>query len=139
VVDFKQHQGTVRAISWAPPGRNRIVTGGGTTDQHIKIWDPDDGTTFMDAHTGCQLCNLHWNTELGEIVSTEGFRECTMTFWNETDLKVIANISGHRDRVLYCSVAPNERNAVTLTPKDGLQFWNLSTTFDRSVHSGDVR
>jgi WD40 repeat protein len=138
IVDFKGHEAIVRAICFSPPGKDRIVTGGGSTDQHIKMWDPEDGTTVLDVHTGNQICNLFWSHELGEIISTEGFNDRTITIWNESELKTVASISGHRDRVLYCAVAPGEENAVTLTPKDGLQFWNLGIP-ERKDHWGDLR
>jgi cell division cycle 20-like protein 1 (cofactor of APC complex) len=125
------HTAAVRAIAWSPRDRNRIATGGGTSDRHIRLWDIARGTSVVDANCGSQVCNLLWCADHSELVSTEGFQDCTVTIWNEAEMKVAARIRGHRDRVLFCAMAPREYRIATLTQQDGLKIWNLAATAEK--------
>ena len=125
VCSFRGHCSEVRGISFSPTAKNRIATAGGTRDKHVKIWDCEDGHEIAAANVGSQICNLFWNGEKNEIITTEGFHDRTITFWDASELKVVGSIAGHQDRVLYCAMSPTMMNAVTLTAKDGLQFWNF--------------
>lgn len=135
VCSFTGHCSQVRAISFSPTAKNRIATGGGSQDKHVKIWDCETGQEIAAANAGSQVCNLFWNGEKNEIITTEGFDDRTITFWDASELKVVGSIAGHQDRVLYCAMAPNMVNAATLTAKDGLQFWS----FYPDPGSNDVR
>jgi WD40 repeat protein len=139
VTVFEEHKAAVRAISWSAKNQDRIVTGGGTQDRHIKVWDWQSGKVILDASSGSQICNLFWNDEFKEIISTEGFHDCTITIWRENDLKASGSISGHQDRVIYAAASSDQRNLVTLTPKDGLQFWSLFKNQDLATKAAQLR
>lgn len=125
ICSFRGHCSEVRAVGFSPTAKNRIATGGGTQDKHVKIWDCENGQELAAANVGSQICNLFWNGEKNEIITTEGFHDRTITLWDASELKIVGSISGHKDRVLYCAMSPNMVSAVTLTEKDGLQFWNF--------------
>jgi WD40 repeat protein len=125
------HTAAIRAIAWCPRDKNRIATGGGTSDRHIKLWDVTTKNVLIDANCGSQVCNLFWCSDHGELVSTEGFQDCTVTIWNEAEMKVAARIRGHRDRVLFCAMAPREYSIATLTQQDGMKIWNLAVTAEK--------
>jgi WD40 repeat protein len=139
LVVFEQHKAAVRAISWSEKNCNRIATGGGTQDRHIKVWDSETGQVVLDASAGSQICNLFWNHEFKEIISTQGFHDCTIGFWREKDLKAVGSISGHQDRVIYAAPSSDQRNLATLTPKDGLQFWCLFKDHNATTSMSQLR
>jgi WD40 repeat protein len=120
------HTATIRAIAWCPRDRRRIATGGGMQDRHIKVWDIEKGETFFDVNVGSQVCNLAWCSDHNELVSTEGFVDCTISVWNESEMKITAKIMGHHDRVLFSAMAPHDYCIATLTKHDGLKIWSLT-------------
>jgi WD40 repeat protein len=133
------HSAAVRGISWCPRAHNRIATGGGTQDRRIRIWDTDTGDVIVETNTGSQICNVFWMREYNEILTTEGFQNCTMTFWSETDLKAVGAIREHQDRVLYCAMSPIHNSAVTLTRKDGLRIWGLGKGEEAAPPKAPIR
>ena len=46
------HKGAVKALAWNPHKLNMLVTGGGSKDQSIKLWDTNKGTLLNTVDTG---------------------------------------------------------------------------------------
>lgn len=132
---FTGHESEVRALAFSPTAPNRIVTGGGSNDKYLKVWDCETCEVIFAVNTGCQICNAFWNGEKNEIVTTEGFYDNTVTFWDASELKIVGSISSHTDRVLYCALSDTMAEGVTLNTRDGLQFWK----FYDQVDSGPLR
>jgi WD40 repeat protein len=92
------HSTTVMAIAWSPKDRSRIATGGRSNDRYVKVWDLERTEMLVDVNGGSQVCNLFWSPNHSEIVSTEEFAECTVTIWNESDIKIAGRIRNHHDQ-----------------------------------------
>lgn len=122
---FSQHEAAVKAVSWSPSQRGVIVTGGGTSDRTIKMWNSDTGEVMNTVQTGSQVCNLFWNDSYNEIVSTHGFSQNHIALWRGTDLGPLASFHTHRERVLYMTAAPSGGNIATAAPGDNIQVWKL--------------
>jgi WD40 repeat protein len=133
------HAAAVRGISWCPRAANKIATGGGSHCRRLKLWDTDAKNVIAEINTGSQVCNVFWLRDYSEILTTEGFHNCTMTFWSEADLKITATIREHTDRVLYCAPSPIQKLAATLTPKDGLRIWSLAKADEMDPPKAPIR
>ncbi|KAI9224990.1 WD40-repeat-containing domain protein [Blastocladiella britannica] len=97
-----EHKAAVKAMAWSPHHSGVLVTGGGTADQTIRVWNlrasqplqqqnPSSGSSQQQpialrsvhtVHTGSQVCNLLWSrTSKTEIVSTHGYSEHAISLW----------------------------------------------------------
>jgi WD40 repeat protein len=54
---YTEHTAAVRAIAWSPTADHILITGGGTADKTIKMWDSSTGATLKSVDTGSQVCN----------------------------------------------------------------------------------
>jgi WD40 repeat protein len=79
---YEGHCAAVRALCWSPTVPDVIASGGGTTDKTIRIWNVATGEDLASVNTGSQVCNLFWNEEYNEVLSTHGFSlSRSMTHW----------------------------------------------------------
>ena len=122
---FEEHEAAVKALSWSPLNKNIIATGGGTSDKTIKIWDITKGETQHSVQTGSQVCNLYWNENYNEIVSTHGFSQNHIALWKGNDLSSVASFHTHKERILYMAASPNGQSIATAACNDTLQIWKL--------------
>lgn len=125
LIDFQEHQAAIRALAFSPSSQNIIVTGGGTSDKTIKMWDINSGETIYSIDTGSQVCNLFWNEEYNEIFSTHGFSQNQLAVWRGFDLSSIAQFYEHKHRVLFMAPSPDGTKVATADPNDGIQIWTM--------------
>lgn len=125
LVKYEQHEAAIRAMCWSPTQKELIVTGGGTADKNIKLWNSQTGETIRSIDTGSQVCNLYWNEEYNEIVSTHGYSQNHIALWKATDLSPVASFHTHKERVLYMCVSPDGSTVATAAPNDTMQIWKL--------------
>jgi WD40 repeat protein len=133
LVAYTEHSAAVRAIAWSPVGDHILVTGGGTADKTIKMWDSSTGVTLKSIDTGSQVCNLHWNPEYNEILSTHGFSQNHLGIWKGSDLSNIGSIHHHTQRVLFQCTSPDGSMIATAAPQDAMQIWKLFPPQSQSV------
>jgi cell division cycle 20-like protein 1 (cofactor of APC complex) len=108
-------------------------------DRHLKVWDIDKHEVVTDVNVGSQVCNIAWCAEHNELITTEGFVDCTITVWNESDMKIAGRVKGHHDRVLYSVMSPRDHRIATLTQQDGLNIWNLASGRSADKPAAPVR
>ncbi|KAK8883148.1 hypothetical protein M9Y10_045796 [Tritrichomonas musculus] len=125
LVHYEEHQAAIRALAFSPTSDSIIVTGGGTSDKTIKMWDINTGDTIYSIDTGSQVCNLFWNEEYNEIFSTHGFSQNHLALWRGFDLSAIAQFYEHKQRVLFMTPSPDGTKVATAAPNDGIQIWAM--------------
>lgn len=55
------HRAAVKALSWAPESSSRLLTGGGTADKTIRMWDISTSPRVTHSRAfDSQICNLRW-------------------------------------------------------------------------------
>jgi len=121
---FNEHTAAVKAIAWSPHQNGLLATGGGTTDRYLKLWDVTTGQSKGGIDTGSQICNMIWGINVNEIVTTHGYSTNKIAIW-KSDLKCIAQLSGHLSRVLYIAMASDGRTVVTGSGDETLRFWEV--------------
>lgn len=130
---YGEHQAAVRAMDWSPLSRDVIVTGGGTTDRTVRIWDVNTGKTLSWISTGSQVCNLFWSAEHNEILSTHGFSQYQLALWRGADLTPITELFEHKQRVLFMATSPDRTRVVTAAPDDDMRIWVMFPSSRRSL------
>ncbi|MCQ2818996.1 MAG: hypothetical protein MJ252_17160 [archaeon] len=121
----RTHCAAVKAIAWSPHERNLLVSGGGTADRTICLWNTSNLTQINKIQTGSQVCNLIFSKTVNELVSTHGYALNQIMLWKVKDMTKIATLSGHASRVLYLGISPNGQNIVTGAGDETLNFWKL--------------
>jgi cell division cycle 20-like protein 1 (cofactor of APC complex) len=129
---YNQHTAAVKAIAWSPHQRGLLLSGGGTADRTIKLWDtlhttdPNDTKPLLSIDTGSQVCNLAWCQHVNEIISTHGYSHNQIMLWSYPKLVApFATLTGHQQRVLYLALSPNNQVIATAAADQTLRFWNL--------------
>lgn len=121
-----QHSSAVKALAWSPFQRNILVSGGGTRDKKIKIWNSDNGSLINSFDTGSQVCSLLFNKYEREIISSHGFSKNQISIWSYPSMKKITELTGHTNRVLYTSMSPDHSTLVSGSPDETLRFWKIN-------------
>ena len=83
-----------------------LVTGGGSTDKTIKIWNIYENSCLKSIDTGSQVCTIAYSKNTDEIISTHGFSLNSVNVWNAKNMKKVATLQGHTYRVLYMAKSP---------------------------------
>jgi WD40 repeat protein len=122
---YEEHLAAVRAVAWSPLAPGIIASGGGTSDKMIRIWNIENGETLNTMNTGSQVCNLFWNEEYNEILSTHGFSQHQLALWKGSDLTILAQFYEHKQRVLFMAVSPDGTRVATAAPGDDLRIWKM--------------
>jgi WD40 repeat protein len=122
---YGEHTAAVRALQWSPLARDVIATGGGVSDQTLRLWNVNTGDTITWRATRSQVCNLCWNAEYNEILSTHGFSQHQLALWRGADLEPVAQFYEHKQRVLYMAMSPDSTRVATAAPQDELQIWTM--------------
>lgn len=122
-----KHTAAVKAIDWSPHKPNLVLSGGGTHDQTIKIWNSHTCGLVSSVDSGSQVCAIKFSPNVNEFVSAHGYSQNHLNVWNfqHGECSKFAVLQGHTSRVLYLSVAPDGRNVVTGAGDESLRFWDV--------------
>lgn len=102
-----------------------LVSGGGTQDKSIKLWNTNDGTLINSIDTDAQVCNLCFSNDGKNFISTHGYSLNSAIVWDVKTFKQQRNLLGHSSRVIYMSISPNGEDIVTGAADETLRFWHV--------------
>jgi len=125
---LQHHEAAVKAIAWCPFQTNLLASGGGTADRKIRFWNTGNGTCLGDVDTKSQVCALQWSVHDKELVSSHGFTHNQLILWKyESQGRVakIAELTGHRSRVLHLAQSPDGTTIVSGAADETLRFWRI--------------
>ena len=108
-----------------------LITGGGSTDKTIKIWNIYENSCLKSIDTGSQVCTITYSKNTDEIISTHGFSLNSVNVWNAKNMKKVATLQGHTYRVLYMAKSPEEDSIVTGSGDQTLRFWKIWSGVDK--------
>lgn len=129
---IRSHIAAVKALSWSPNTPYALITGGGTADRKIKMWDVQKGANLVrEIDSGSQVCNLHWCNS-NRIVSTHGYAENDSRVFNGS-LKVLSSNRGHRARVVHFAMSGDEKYYVTGSAESVLNVWKMDGAENEEV------
>uniref|UniRef100_A0AC35TQB8 WD_REPEATS_REGION domain-containing protein n=1 Tax=Rhabditophanes sp. KR3021 TaxID=114890 RepID=A0AC35TQB8_9BILA len=120
-----EHTAAVKAIAWSPHHHGVLVSGGGTADKTIRVFNVLTGQPLQAIDTGSQVCNLAFSKHSSELVSTHGYSLNQITIWKYPSLQPVLKLSGHSQRVLFLAMSPNGESIVTGAADETLRFWHV--------------
>lgn len=123
---FTDHEAAVKALDWCPWQRNVLASGAGTRDKTIKFWDIDSGRNLNSINTGSQVCNIIFNENEKELISSHGFSKNQISIWKYPNMNKVIELDGHMSRVLYMAMSPDGSTIVSGAGDETLRFWKIS-------------
>jgi WD40 repeat protein len=124
---FKSHTSAVKALDWSPHKFGCLISGGGTQDRTIKIWNTNTMSLVESIDTSSQVCNIAFSKNSHEFVTTHGYSDNLILLWDSDTLDVKATLKGHKDRVIYLSTGPDLQKIVTGAGDETIRFWDVFT------------
>lgn len=121
------HVAAVKAIAWCPWQSHMFATGGGTADKCIKFWDSITGDCVKSYQTESQICSMLFNPLEKELISSHGFTTNQITIWRYPTMEVVAELKGHKSRVLYMAMSPDGTTIVSGSADETLRFWKINS------------
>lgn len=123
VHSFTQHMAAVKAVSWCPWQPNVLASGGGTADRHIRFWNVTSGTCFHSVDTKSQISSILWSKEHKELITAHGYSQNQLSIWKYPAMARIADLTGHRSRVLYVTMSPCGEYVASAGADETLRIW----------------
>lgn len=122
---FKSHTSAVKALDWSPHKFGCLISGGGTQDRTLKIWNTNTMKLVESIDTCSQVCNIAFSQKTKEFVTTHGYSDNLILLWDSESLEVKASLKGHKDRVIYLSTGPDFQKIVTGAGDETVRFWDV--------------
>lgn len=124
-----QHKAAIKAISWSPNSPNLFVSGGGTADKTVKLWDtkmiPNEGGPLVKSvDYGSQVCNIRWLSS-NLLLSSHGYSKDDVRLCSLFNFKFQKQFLGHKNRVIHFSVSPDQKYFVTGSSDCSIKFWEI--------------
>lgn len=123
---ISEHEAAVKALDWCPWQRNTLASGAGTRDKTIKFWDVESGRNLNTINTGSQVCNVCFNENEKELISSHGFSKNQISIWKYPSMSKVIELDGHMSRVLYMALSPDGSTIVSGAGDETLRFWKIS-------------
>jgi len=122
---FSEHKAAVKALTWSPHQNGLLLSGGGSNDKTIHVWNTLTMKNIKSVYTGSQVCNLLFSKNSNEFVSTHGFSNNQVVVWKYPELSKVSVLEGHTSRVLYLTLSPDGETIVTGAgaSDETLRFW----------------
>lgn len=121
-----QHKAAIKAISWSPNSPNLFVSGGGTADKTVKLWDISNGggPLVKSVDYGSQVCNVRWLSS-NLLLSSHGYSKDDVRLCSLFNFKFQKQFLGHKNRVIHFSVSPDQKYFVTGSSDCSIKFWEI--------------
>lgn len=124
-----EHEAAVKAIAWCPRQRSVLVSGAGTADRKLRIFDTSKCEQLAKIDTGSQVCNLVFDRDSDSLISTHGYSLNQMIVWNYSKnferIRKSDVIMAHKLRVLYLALSPCGKYVATGAGDETVRIWNI--------------
>ena len=130
-----EHNAAVKALAWCPRKRSILVSGAGTADRKLRVFDTSKEECISISDTGSQVCNLSFDPEGECLISTHGYSLNQLIVWNHSRnydyFRKEDVLIAHKLRVLYLATSPCGKYAVTGAGDETIRVWGINRRFRR--------
>ena len=120
------HKAAVKALSWSNTKENVFISGGGSGDRKICVWDINNNKLINQKKIGSQICNLGFTCD-GFIAASFGSPSTNLCLLNPIDMNTVMEFKGHNSRVLYMTINCKGNLIVSGSSDETLRFWNVQS------------
>ena len=122
---FSSHTSAIKAIDWSTYKYGYLISGGGTRDMTLKLWNINNMTLVDSINTSSQICNIAFSKISHEFITTHGYVNNYIYVWDSRNMTIKATLKGHKQRVVYMALSPDSRKIVTGAGDETLRFWKV--------------
>jgi len=133
-LQLTEHTAAVGALDWCPFSRELLVSGAGTTDQTVKVWNANSGKMLNSTPTGSQVCAVLWSRDYHhqrELVSAHGGNRTELNVWsyqrndsNCNGMQKLHEVLSHTKRVIDLAMSP-DGDVASVSADETIRFWNI--------------
>jgi WD40 repeat protein len=116
-----KHLSAVKALDWHPE-RAMFLTGGGTRDTCISLWDAQTFSQIDSKHTGSQVSSAYFSA-FNTIVSSHGELSNQIQVRHCPSLQKISESTPAKGKITNMVKGPEKNMFVTASASEILQFW----------------
>ena len=120
---FISHTSAIKALDWSTFKFGYLISGGGTQDMALKLWNINNMSLVDSINTSSQICNIAFSKISHEFVTTHGYKNNYIYVWDSRTMKIKATLKGHKQRVVYMALSPDSRKIVTGAGDETIRFW----------------
>lgn len=122
---FTDHKAAVKAVKWCPWQRNMLVTGGGSSDRQVCLWNASSGRLAMAIDAESQVTDVLWGKHERELVTAHGYSRNQLSLWKYPSLLKTADLEGHTGRLLGLAQSPCGSIVCSASADETLRFWRV--------------
>lgn len=122
---FRQHQAAVKALAWSPHEKNILLSGGGSLDKTIKIWNINTGNLVNSIETTSQICSIVWSNYEKEFLVAQGYNDNILSLYKYPSLNCVKTLKGHTSRPLHLAASPDGKIICSASSDETIRFWNV--------------
>jgi len=120
---FISHTSAIKALDWSTYKFGYLISGGGTQDMTLKLWNINTMSLVESINTSSQICNVAFSKISHEFITTHGYKNNYIYVWDSRTMNIKATLKGHKQRVIYMAVSPDSRKIVTGAGDETIRFW----------------
>ena len=122
---INSHKSAIKALDWSTFRFGYLLSGGGTQDMTLKLWNINTMSLIDSINTSSQICNIAFSKISHEFITTHGFKINYIHVWDSKKLDIKATLKGHKQRVVYMAIGPDSRKIVTGAGDETIRFWDV--------------
>ncbi|KAK2954734.1 putative Cell division cycle protein 20 like protein [Blattamonas nauphoetae] len=119
------HTSAVKGMSWCEWQSGLLVTGGGTADRTIKVWNTNTGQTVASHDLGKQITGVHWSKADRELVAVTGFPAPAMAVLAYPTFTQFGDMKGHKQRIVSSTISPDGQFVMTGSEDQTIRIWSV--------------
>ena len=139
---FNSHTSAIKALDWSTYKFGYLISGGGTRDMSLKLWNINNMTLVDSINTSSQICNIAFSKISHEFITTHGYKNNYIYVWDSRSMNIKATLKGHKQRVVYMALSPDSRKIVTGAGDETLRFWKTfgyeNQQYDFYINTPDI-
>ena len=136
------HNADVKALAFQPDSDHYLLSGGGTKDQQLCLWNTRTAQPEYTVKTGTQITGLVWHTS-DYCVSSHGYSSPGVTLWNINN-KSMSKKAEHQiptktshDRALCLAGSKTSPYVATTMSNESLRFFKCDPKTTKSKSTKD--
>ena len=118
------HKAAVKALSFSKMKKGEMLTGGGSGDQMLCKWDINKFKLKNHINLRSQICSLEMSSK-GFVVTSHGWPKNQIEVRDSKSFKLLAQFTGHTQRVLDISIDKKEEILATSSGDQTIRFWSI--------------
>ncbi|KAI6171868.1 WD-REPEATS-REGION domain-containing protein [Aphelenchoides besseyi] len=132
IYSFDDHVGCIKAVEYVPflsgsnSRVNMVATGGGTSDNTVRLWNLSTGKEHISLDVGSRVSGLAFNNLYREMcVATAGPRFALRFFkYGGSSFQPVNDIDGHTANIVGLCVSPEGDHVLSLSMDESLRLWH---------------